>query len=483
MASFFRNIVDDFLSGEGLELTRDQQLAMNEFYKYHRSQTRFGAFILRGAAGTGKTFTIRIITKYLMSQGYQVALMAPTGRAAKVITRRTKRYASTIHRYIYSPAESPGGRISFSLKKNKDQVKTYYIVDEASMVGDQSLFGGGQGLLTDMLNFVYGMEGTRRLILVGDPYQLPPVGSSNSPALDGKYLEENFSLAIWQSEISQVMRQTEASSILSVANEIRNSIGTALSQDSEEEVKGPEMEIPYGGEVALVDDSYEAVELYSGYQESDNLDKVVFLTYSNNLAVQVNLVIRGRMHETEEPLVPSDLIMVVKNNYAWGDKKFPFIANGEMGIIRKAYLESYEERYGLKWMDVDIEFTDLADEPVEITCKVILDLLTDKQPQLPYERMSGIIKERKIEYENMSMTKRKADMRKDPYINALQIKYGYAVTGHKAQGGQWQQVIVAFEPRYGDMRMEDYLRWTYTACTRAEEGLHLFNFPFLPAGY
>ena len=199
MANLFRNIIDDFLSREGLILTHDQQLAMNEFYKYHRAKARYSAYILRGAAGTGKTFTIRIITQFLLSQGFQVALMAPTGRAAKVITRRTRRYASTIHRYIYSPAEHPSGKVQFALKKNKDQEKTYYIVDEASMVGGQPLMNGGEGLLSDLLEFVYGEEGNRRLIMVGDPYQLPPVGSSISPALDRKYLEENFSLMIWQS--------------------------------------------------------------------------------------------------------------------------------------------------------------------------------------------------------------------------------------------------------------------------------------------
>ena len=171
--------------------------------------------------------------------------------------------------------------------------------------------------------------------------------------------------------------------------------------------------------------------------------------------------------------------MVVRNNYAWGEAKFPFIANGEMGIVRYVHSETYEERYGLKWIDVDIEFLNLAEQPVEINCKVLQDLLDDKRPQLGFGDMQRVRVERRREYDELPATKSKEKIRKDPYINALQVKYGYAITGHKSQGGQWQHVLIGFEPIYKGMNVEDYLRWTYTSFTRAEERLYLLNFPFL----
>lgn len=469
-----RDIIDEVLDRVSMRLTPDQNRAMNAFLDYHDKDVGPSAFVLEGAAGTGKTFLIRLLTYFLLKQGYKVALLAPTGRAAKVITKRTKRYASTIHRYIYAPTETPGGSVFFSLKENKDPQKMYYIVDEASMVGDGGEEGAGSGLLSDLLKFVFTEGHRRKIIMVGDPAQLPPIGSATSPALDRAYLEKHFRLFTRGDQMKEVMRQAEFSEVLRYATEIRE----AMEVDA-----NPLVEKVWGGEVEHVDNGYEAMEIYAGLFRSDDPDAVVFLTYSNKAAVEVNLAVRRLLFEPEEDLIPGEQIMVVKNNYAWGEKQFPFIANGEMGIVRHVLTETLEEKYGFRWVDVIIEFQDLSDNPVEVECKVVLDLLADRKAQLNYSDMQELIRLRRMELDSMPKTKEQAAMRKDPYINALQIKYGYAVTGHKAQGGQWRNVLIAFEPMYQGMSMKDYVRWTYTAITRAEDRLYMLGFPFSPKDF
>ncbi|MEM1000688.1 MAG: AAA family ATPase [Bacteroidota bacterium] len=465
----FRNIIDDLLGRDGYELTDDQEAAVDTFLRYHRDPDPSAVMLLCGAAGSGKTFLIRLFTRFLLRQGYKVALLAPTGRAAKVITRRTGRYASTLHRYIYSPIETPGGSLLFDLKPNKDPERIYYIVDEASMVGDGS-GEGDSGLLADFLRFAFDEYDGRRIIMVGDPAQLPPVGSHVSPALDPAYLKATFHLSVYRLEMTQVMRQEEASEILRVAGLVRGSMVRA---------QPPVIDLAYGGEVELVDNGYEALEMFIGLYREDDPDAVIFITYSNKLAIEVNRALRHQLHDgVEEAIIPGDILMVVRNNYAWGNKQIPFLANGEMGIVREVYPETYEKRFGLRWMDVLVEFLDVSQNPVELECKITLELLDNKKAQLAYGDMQLVMRERRREYESLPKTRREAGMRSDPYLNALQVKYGYAVTGHKSQGGQWRNVIVGFEPLYPGMALQDYLRWAYTSLTRAEERLYLLNFPF-----
>ncbi len=471
MLTSHRDIIDEVLDRVSMKLTPDQDRAMDAFLDYHDKNAGRSAFVLEGAAGTGKTFLIRLLNYFLRKQGYKVALLAPTGRAAKVITKRTKRYASTIHRYIYAPFESPGGGVHFSLKENKDPQKMYYIVDEASMVGDGGDDGAGTGLLSDLLRFVFDEGPNRKIIMVGDPAQLPPIGSQTSPALDQQYLQKYFRLYTSGDQMKEVMRQAEFSEVLRYATEIREAMDADVT---------PNIEKVWGGEVEHVDNGHEAMEIYAGLFDSDDPDSVVFLTYSNKMAVDVNMAVRNLLFEPEEDLIVGEQLMVVKNNYAWGEKKFPFIANGEMGVVRHVLHETLEEKYGFRWMDIVIEFQDLSDNPVEVECKVVLDLLADRKGQLNYSDMQNVIRERRMEMDTLPKTREKAVMRKDPYINALQIKYGYAVTGHKAQGGQWRNVLIAFEPMYKGMSLKDYIRWTYTAVTRAEDRLYVLGFPFSP---
>lgn len=464
-----RHIVEGILAQAGMSLTDDQAQVMEDFYRYHRDEVGRGVFVVEGAAGTGKTFLIRLITYFVLKQGFKVALLAPTGRAAKVITKRTKRYASTIHRYIYSPSESNSGNVFFQLKENKDPSKMYYIVDEASMVGDGGEDDAGRGLLADLLKYIFSEDVRRKVIMVGDPAQLPPVGSQTSPALDPAYLKEQFRLRVLRTQMRQVMRQAAYSEVLRYATEVREAMESGAQ---------PMLERTWGGEVEHLDNGHEAMELYAGLFRADDPDAVVFLTYSNKLAVDVNLAVRRLLYEPEEDLIRGEQVMVVRNNYAWGEQQFPFIANGEMGFVREVRWETYEERYGLRWVDVSIEFMDLGNNAVLVDCKVVLDLLADKKPQLSYNDLQQVSRLRRIEYESMPKTRALEQMRKDPYVNALQIKYGYAVTGHKAQGGQWRNVLIAFEPMYQGMSMMDYLRWTYTAITRAEDKLYMLGFPF-----
>lgn len=468
MSLLYEKMLRDLLQRESIELTEDQDRVLEVFLQFHEYPMSKAVFQMRGAAGTGKTFMIRLLTWFLLRQGYKVALLAPTGRAAKVITKRTRRYASTIHRHIYSPAESPSGSIFFTLKENKDPRKIYYIVDEASMVGDGEK--GGRGLLADLFKYVYTEFPERKIIMVGDPAQLPPVGSSGSPALDPKYLEKEFGLNVFQADMTMVMRQEEASEVLRWANLVRQAMEINTI---------PYPDLNYGGEVEILENGHEALELFTGLYRDDDPENVLFVTYSNKLAVDVNIAIRHQMFEPTEDLLPGEMLMVVRNNYAWGNEDFPFIANGEMGTVRDVSWETYEEKYGLRFVDVELEFMNLADKPVEISCKIMLDLLTDKKAQVGFQEMQNLARIRREEYRDIPKTRANLLFRKDPYLHALQVKYGYAVTGHKAQGGQWKNVIVGFEPLYKGMEISDYLRWSYTAMTRAEERLYMLNCPFI----
>lgn len=468
MSTLFRKIIAEQLQSQEITLTGDQEDVLDRFLRFYRSEEKRGILLIRGAAGTGKTFFVQVLGNYLRSQGYKVVLLAPTGRAAKVLSRRTRRYASTIHRELFTLVESPGSAPSFSRKENRDPAKTCYIVDEASMIGDQGR-GRDQGLLDQLLQYVFSNHPGHKLILVGDPHQLPPVGSEDSPALNPTYLDERYGLAAEMGDIREIMRQRQGSEILAFASQIL---------EAQERGVAPELALPKGEEVDRVESPYECMDEYISRFESDNLDKVVIITYSNYLATRINQALRVQLFDTEEQLVPGEVLMIVRNNYAWGSKEFPFIANGEMGIVRRVLHESYEERYGLKWVDITIEFQNLKEEPVEIDCKVVMDLLDSKDPQLNYNATNAVLQARRAEFQEMSPTKQRASLRKDPYVNALQIKYGYAITGHKAQGGQWKYVIGAFEPLYKGITMRDYLRWTYTLFTRAEERLYLFRFPF-----
>lgn len=459
----------DILGENNIQLTEDQEWALRTFFDFYRSTEDRSTFLLTGSAGTGKTFMIDLFSRLLRKMGFKVILLAPTGRAAKVISRRTKKLAYTVHHHIYSPRDSAPGQVFFERKENKEQTRTVYIVDEASMIGDQP-DSSSHGLLGDLLRFVFYNDEGRKLIMVGDPVQLPPIGHSDSPALNPTELSLQAGLEVFHAHLTDVKRQLVDSGVL------ENAI---LIRDAYLEGNTENLQLQPGREVQVMENGFEGLEVYLGYHEEGNLDKTVFITYSNYQSTKVNQAIRHHLLQTEEKLVPGDVLMVVRNNYAWGDpKRFPFIANGEMCTVKTIYQESYEQRYGLNWVDVELEFQDVKGEYLLVDCKVLLDLLDHKQAQLDSGQLFQVIQERKREYMGLSNSKAQAAMRTDPYVHALQVKYGYAITGHKSQGGQWENVIIGFEPDYGqDLRA--YIRWTYTVFTRAEERVFLLNCPFV----
>lgn len=450
---------------ESIELTDDQREALHEFNRFLKGDVPKSAFLLTGSAGTGKTFLINLISKHLQVRGYKVVLLAPTGRAAKVITRRTKRLAYTIHHHIYSPLEGMGGDVYFRLKENKANNRTIYIVDEASMIGDD----GGVGIMRDLMSFVYGSEPDRKLILVGDPVQLPPVGLDESPALNPDILRKNAGVHVFHAHLTEVKRQLTDSDVLENAVRIRDAF---LNGDAESLVIEP------AGDVQILENGYEGIEVFLGYYREGDPDQAVFITYSNWQAAKVNEAIRYQLHGGQESLRSGDQVMVVRNNYHWGDpKKLPFLANGEMGIVRDVFYESQEELYKLTWVDAEVEFQDNQGEPFLVSCKLILDLLNSKEAQVDVATMRNVARARQEEYHGMSHSQAQAMLNKDPYIHGLQIKYGYAITGHKSQGGQWENVVIGFEPDYGKKPLA-YLRWSYTVLTRAESRVFLLSCPF-----
>jgi len=466
-----QKMLHDLVGDAGIKLAQDQERVLATFLSFFNSQEERSSFLLAGSAGTGKTFMIDIFSRFFKKMGYKVILLAPTGRAAKVISKRTKRAAYTIHHHIYSVSEGLYGDISFQLKPNKEKTQTVYIVDEASMVGDQTDGSTRRGLLLDLLEYIFDEDPYRKLVLVGDPVQLPPVGHDTSPALDIDFLRFQGMLHVFEEELTEVKRQLFDSEVLENAVLIREAFEDGLA----------ELELVAGRDVSPLENSWEGLESYMGYFEEGNPDRVVFITYSNFRAMRVNMAIRQNLlyEDAQKLITESDLLMVVKNNYAWGDSKtMPFIANGEMCTVRAVYEDTLEEKYGLHWIDAELEFLNTQQEPIRITCKIVLDLLQNKLPQLDKSTLAQVSHERDREYMNLSKTQAAEMRRSDPYINALQVKYGYAITGHKAQGGQWENVIVGFEPDYGQ-NPRAYLRWTYTVFTRAEERVFVLDCPFM----
>lgn len=469
MREIFYNIISYLPEMQEIELTGNQAYAVEQFLAFYQSGEGKDAYILTGSAGTGKTLLIHLFTTFLRKMGWKVILLAPTGRAAKVITQRTGKPSYTLHHHIFSVGEGFQGEPVFHLKENKEKSKVIYIVDEASMIGDGKEEAMRTGLLQSMMKYVYDNDEYRKLILIGDSVQLPPVNNTFSPALDAAYMKMEFDLNVFSAHLSEVKRQEVDSLVLENAVQIRDAY-----LNGEE---NPVLEITYGREVQELDNAYDALETYCGYYEYGNLDKIVFITYSNHKAMQVNMAIRNKLMETEDILVSGDIVMVVKNNYTWGTEHFAFLANGEMGTVEEIFPETKEEKYGLTFMNAMIGFEDSTGEQKMVECKVVLDLLQSKLPQLTSEQNYRIWQERLMIYDGMTKKEAQQELAKDPYLHALQIKYGYAVTGHKSQGGQWQNVIIAFEPNYGG-DLHQYIRWTYTVFTRAQERVFLLGCPF-----
>jgi exodeoxyribonuclease-5 len=446
--------------------TEDQSEALKKIATYICENKNDIIFLLTGYAGTGKTSIISSIVRTLDLLRMRSVLLAPTGRAAKVLASFAGKQAFTIHKKIYRQKSSKDGIGRFVLDRNLSR-ETFFIVDEASMVSNSSseisVFGSGR-LLEDLIEFVY--SGTNcKLILVGDTAQLPPVGSVISPALDPDALKTS-GFGLMNAELRQVVRQSETSGILMNATRIRLQI-------SNNDLVKPKLDcINYKDIIRLSGE--DLIEEISTAYGTCSLEGTIIVVNSNKQANRYNQGIRNKIFFREEEIGPGDIVMIVKNNYSLADEEDPtrFIANGDIAEVKK--IRKYEERYGFRFAEMELWFPDYN---LEIESKVMLDVLQLDSPALPAERNSELFHSILTDYVHLKTRKKQYDaVREDPYFNALQIKFSYAVTCHKAQGGQWERVFIDQGMFNRNEVTIDYLRWFYTALTRATEKVYLVNF-------
>jgi exodeoxyribonuclease V len=447
--------------------TSQQQEALEILANFMINATDQQVFLLKGYAGTGKTSLISALIRYLDANKLTCVLLAPTGRAAKVLASYSGHTALTIHKKIYRKKQITGGEGPFTLNINTHK-NAFFIVDEASMIsndgGGDASFGSGR-LLEDLLEFIYTGENCR-LILMGDTAQLPPVGQVLSPALDSEQLRR-LGMETLGIELTQVVRQSGDSGILSNATALRESIRNDL-------VKAlPRLRVNKVDVIRLSGD--ELIDTISASYGRVGPEESKIICYSNKRAVLFNKGIRNTVLYKEDEITTGDFLMVAKNNYLWSDKykEIPFIANGdlvEVVRVRKQY-----EMYGFRFADMEVRFPDYN---WELEVRVLLDSLVAEAPALDKVSQERLYLDVMQDYAPYCHSKKELyeKMREDPWLNSLQVKYGYAFTCHKAQGGQWKDVFLdqgyVTEERMG----LDYYRWLYTAMTRATERMYLINF-------
>lgn len=427
-------------------------------------------FVLKGYAGTGKTSFISAMVRTLPALGIKAVLMAPTGRAAKVFSGYSGLQAFTIHRRIYFQGRSRDGNIVLTLQNNLYR-NALFIVDEASMIagsfqeGDSAF--GTRNLLDDLLDYV--RQGHRcRLMLIGDTAQLPPVGMDISPALDLDYLRTRYDLKLHTHELTEVMRQALESGILANATRLRHMLAGGASGS-------PLLDLSGHDDIAQID--HQALEeLLNGAYSRDSMGKAVVICRSNKRANMFNREIRNRILFRENELSAGDHLMVVKNNYFWLDpKSFPgFIANGD--IVEVLRIQRTEEEYGFRFADVTIRMKDYPDDPTQ-DVKIILDTLMSEAPALTTDSQTKLFRSVMEEYQDLpARAERFAGVRLNPYFNALQVKFAYAMTCHKTQGGQWELVFIDDPGLKEDDTGAESLRWFYTALTRSTSRVYLIGF-------
>ena len=451
----------------GFEPTEGQSIVLYHLSAFLLSQKENPTYILRGYAGTGKTTLVKALVKTLPMIGMKYMLMAPTGRAAKVLSSYTGQNASTIHRRIYQAKAFPDGSIRITRAENKSK-NALFIVDEASMIGEQREFGGSS-LLDDLLSYVFSGESCR-LLLIGDTAQLPPVESSESPALNCDYLKSEFPVTAATYELTEVKRQALESGILYNATDIRQLLSQKLY-----EYHLPIFHLQGFDDIQKIEPEAFEEMLYNAFANtSDN--EAVIVCKSNKRANMFNQAIRGRILNIEGEIATGDKLMVVKNNYFWanGNDVISFIANGDMAELRK--IKHFEDMYGFRFADVELSFTDYPDAP-NLEAKILLDTLNSNSPSLTEEenkRLFSAIEEDYMDIPNRR--ERYKEMKKNPWFNALQVKFAYALTCHKTQGGQWNTVFIDSSLNLKETLEVEDLRWLYTALTRAQERVYFVNF-------
>lgn len=459
---------DHILKAFPHEPTGQQLELFDRLHAFLLSDNGDECFILKGYAGTGKTTVLGAMVKALKYYNYKSVLLAPTGRAAKVITNYSGRKAFTIHKRIYRKKSALNIDDSFRLADNL-ATDTLFIVDEASMISDEASGNNRETLLHDLVSYVYNTKNCK-LMLVGDTAQLPPVGADNSPALDLDLMKKTFAVEIFSFELTDVLRQEKNSGILHNVTAMREIIRKGKVATPKVVTKGYKDVFRMTGE-RLEEGLNYAYNKY-GY------DGTLIVCRSNKNANLYNRQIRGRILLREEEITGGDQIMVVRNNYFWLQEQEEgstgFIANGDIARIKR--VRRIEEIYGFRFADVQLEFIDYAEDPV-LDCKILLDTLYSEAPALLPADQKRFFLEVMKDYDHIASRKAKLDeLKLNPYYNALQIKFAYAVTCHKAQGGQWDAVFVDQGYLTEEMINMDFLRWFYTACTRASKELFLVNF-------
>ncbi|AIM61380.1 MULTISPECIES: ATP-dependent DNA helicase [Cellulophaga] len=463
--SFFKILKEKF----PFEPTLKQLITLEKLSQFLVSKNKDDLFLLKGYAGTGKTTIIGTIVTNLWNIKMKAVLLAPTGRAAKVMSNYSNTKALTIHKKIYFPKKQSGGGIQFTLAPNK-HTNTVFVVDEASMIpdapSDSKLFENGS-LLDDLMSYVYSGKNCK-LVLIGDTAQLPPVKLDISPALDEDRLSLNYNKDVTKVELDEVMRQAEDSGILMNATNLREQLHGSFFEDFKFDVN------PYKDIVRLIEgnDILEAIE--DSYAQNGK-EETAFIVRSNKRANLYNANIRNRILYLENVISTGDYMMVVKNNYFWikPTTEAGFIANGDILEILEIF--AIKELYGFKFAEVNVKMVDYPNMPAFETV-LLLDTIDAETPSLPYEESNRLYQEVMLDYaDETSKYKKFLKVKNNKYFNALQVKFSYAITCHKSQGGQWDTVFVE-QPYLPNGIDKDYLRWLYTAVTRAKKQLYLIGF-------
>ncbi|MCR5192650.1 MAG: AAA family ATPase [Bacteroidales bacterium] len=453
--------------------TEGQRTACDEMVRFLFDADPRSAFILKGYAGTGKTSLVSALIKTAPKLKIRTVLLAPTGRAAKVLSGFSGRTAYTIHKKIYISVTDGSGLVRSVRAQNKYSY-TLFIVDEASMISavpEEGGYVGRHSLLEDLIDFVY--DGSHcRLMLIGDGAQLPPVGSSESPALSPEYLRTLADLNVHTAELVEVVRQDTDSGILSNATAIRRKIAIF---DNIDDNSLPLFHAEPRGDVCRLHgaDLEETLNVeYGNYGQ----EGVALICRSNKRANLYNQAVRNRILFRDDEVGTGDFLMVVKNNYHWLDEgsDMGFIANGD--IVEVLSARHYEELYGFHFVDVSLRFVDYPDMP-NVDCKLLLETLHSESPSLTRDESQRLFDAVLADYVDLPTRAEQLNaVRNNEYFNALQVKFAYSLTCHKTQGGQWPVVFVEQGYLTDDMIDRDYLRWIYTAVTRATQKVYLLNF-------
>ncbi len=451
------------------DLTIKQDVVLQRLANFVLNEDNEKIFILKGYAGTGKTTLISTLVNSLWNAHKSAVLLAPTGRAAKVISKYSKREALTIHKKIYFPKKESSGGVSFVLQPNKHK-NTIFLVDEASMISDintdSKLFENGS-LLDDLIQYVY--SGNKcKLVFIGDTAQLPPIKLDISPALDEQRLSLNYNKDVDFVELDEVVRQAEGSGILSNATLLREQLASTYHNSFE-------FNLGAFPDIIRLTDGYEIQNAIDESYSSESKEDTAIIVRSNKRANIYNQQIRNKILFQENDLNAGDYLMVVKNNYFWvkENSEAGFIANGD--IIEVLEIYSFKELYSFRFAEVKIRMVDYPNmKPFDTV--LLLDTIMAETPALSYEQSNLLYQEVQKDYQNeTSKYKKFIKTKQNKYFNSLQVKFSYAMTCHKSQGGQWKTIFVE-QPYLKDGVNKDYMRWLYTAITRAEEKLYLIGF-------